>query len=132
VGGIAGSYNITLEGETDDQVTLAREIPLQYAEVEGKDTEEKGLRGFIAGLSKNGAEIVSTDTLELYSNLKMGLVEVDEKLSARHFYGKVIQQSEENGKMYTVRFTSVPPEIDAYFQAHLHHAVEHGKSEFNL
>jgi hypothetical protein len=47
----------------------------------------------------------------------MGLAGVDHGLSAKPFYGKVIRLADENEMRYTVRFTSVPPEIEAYFQA---------------
>ncbi len=55
--------------------------------------------------------------LKILSNLKMNLVDVDEKLSVRDFYGKVVKQAEEQMTPQLVRFTAVPPEIDAYFQA---------------
>jgi hypothetical protein len=57
------------------------------------------------------------------TNLKMNLADVDEKLSARDFYGKVIKCSGEKAQTHLVRFTSVPPEIDAYFQAHRQYAA---------
>jgi len=52
----------------------------------------------------------------------MKLENVDNKLTARNFYGKVIKQLGEKGQTHVVHFTSVPPEIDAYFQAHLLYA----------
>jgi adenylate cyclase len=126
VGGIAGSYNIALKGKTLDQVTLSRQIPLQYSVVEGKAAEEERLGGFIAGLSKNGAEIIFNDPPEVFANLKMNLADVDENLSTKHFYGKAIQQSEKNDKTSAIRFTMIPPEVDAYFQALRQHVVKNG------
>ena len=55
------------------------------------------------------------------SNLKMNLGEVDEELGAKDFYGKVIEHAEERGYIHVVRFTSVPPEVSAYFQSHRQH-----------
>jgi hypothetical protein len=49
---------------------------------------------------------------------------VDEKLSTRGFYGKVIERLEENEYTHIVCFTSVPPEVDAYFQSHRQHAAK--------
>jgi len=54
----------------------------------------------------------------------MNLGEVDEKLSAKNFYGKAVQQSERSGEAYVVRFTSVSPEVDAYLQALRQHVAE--------
>jgi hypothetical protein len=53
----------------------------------------------------------------------MKLGDVDEKLSARDFYGKVIERPVKQGLTQLIRFTSVPPEVDAYFQAHLKFAA---------
>jgi hypothetical protein len=53
----------------------------------------------------------------------MNLGDVDENLSKRHFYGKIIERPEGKGHGQLIRFTSVPTEVDAYFQAHLQHAV---------
>ena len=74
-------------------------------------------------LSKNCAEITLSASIETMENLKMNLGNVDEKLSARDFYGKVVERSEEKGQTYVVHFTSVPPEVDAYFQSHRQHAA---------
>jgi len=128
VGGIAGHYNLALEGKGLGLVTLARQIPLRYMVLEGKDVGKKGLEGSVARLSKNCAEITLGGPVEILTNLKMNLRGVDEKLSVRDFYAKVIERSGENGLTYVVRFTSVPPEVDAYFQSHRQHAMKPGES----
>jgi hypothetical protein len=53
----------------------------------------------------------------------MNLKDVDEKLLVKAFYGKAIRRLVEKGPTQLVRFTSVSPEVDAYFQAHLRYAV---------
>lgn len=55
--------------------------------------------------------------VELFSNIKMNLVDVTEELASRDFYGKVVERTHETENRYIVRFTSVPPEVAAYFQA---------------
>ena len=117
VGGIAGRFNIALERIAPNLITLAREIPLRYMLLEGKDVGEKWIEGSIVRLSKNCAEITLDRLVDALTNLKMNLESVDEKLSARDFYGKVVKCLEENGKTHVVHFTSLPPEVDAYFQA---------------
>jgi hypothetical protein len=64
------------------------------------------------------------EPLELLTNLKMNIGDVDEKLSTRDFYRKVIERLEEIGYTHVVCFTSVPPEVDAYFQSHRQHAAK--------
>jgi adenylate cyclase len=126
VGGIAGSYNLALEGETPAQFTLARQIPLRYNLLESKDVGAEKHTGFISRLSKNGAEIILSEPVSILANLKMNLGDVDEKLAAKDFYGKAIKQAEDDEQIYAVRFTSVPPEVDAYLQALRQHAVKPG------
>jgi adenylate cyclase len=124
VGGIAGQYNLALEWKNPALVTLARQIPLRYTVLEGKHVGKKGLEGSVIRLSEKTAVIALEEPLELLTNLKMNIGDVDEKLSTRDFYGKVIERSEEIGHALVVCFTSVPPEVDAYFQSHRQHAAK--------
>jgi class 3 adenylate cyclase len=126
VGGISGNYNLTLEEKDLKLVILSRRILLEYRMLEGKHEGKVELRGFIVKLSKKGAEIDMEGPVELMTNLKMRLGEVDEMLATKDFYGKVIERSGENGHIYTVRFTSLPIEIGAYFQAHRQYASKPG------
>jgi adenylate cyclase len=122
VGGIAGHYNLALVRKDSELVTLGRKIPLRYTLIEGKNVAKKALEGSVVRLSKNCAEIASEEPISVLTNLKMNLGDVDEKLSARNFYGKVIEHPTKKGPTQLIRFTSVPPEVDAYFQAHLQYA----------
>ena len=117
VGGIAGRYNLALESKDPDLVNLARYIPVRYMMLEGKNVGEKELEGSVVKLSKNCAEITFARPISVLTNFKMSLRDVDEKLSTRHFYGKVIGRSSKRRLTQLIRFTSVPPEVDAYFQA---------------
>ncbi len=117
VGGISGQYNFTLVNKTQTLTTLAHQIPLLYTVIKGKKVGQKGIEGLLRRLSKSGAEITLGDTVELMTNLKLKLKDVDEQLSAKDFYGKVIKRHGEKKHTYMVSFTSLPSEIDAYFQA---------------
>jgi adenylate cyclase len=124
VGGIAGRYNLALEGKDLALVTLARPIPLRYTLLEGKDVGKRGLQGSVVRLSKDCAEITLGAPVDMMTNLKMNLGDVDEKLSCRDFYGKAIERSGDKGQIHLVRFTSLPPEVDAYFQAHRQYSTK--------
>jgi adenylate cyclase len=126
VGGIAGQYNLALEWKAPTLVTLVRQIPLRYMVLEGKNVGKKGLEGSVVRLSEKTAVIALEEPLELLINLKMNIEDVDEKLSTRDLYGKVIERLEEIEDTYLVCFTSVPPEVDAYFQSHRQHAAKSG------
>jgi len=82
------------------------------------------MEGSMVRLSKDCAEIMLGTSIEILTNLKMNLGDVDEKLSAKDFYGKIMERSEEKEQTYLVYFTSVPPEVDGYLQALLQHAVK--------
>ncbi len=97
--------------------TLVRQISLQYTVIEDKKVGEKGLEGCLVRLSKSSAEITLGGPVELLTNLKLKLKDVDEQLSERIFYGKVIKHTAEKENTYIVSFTSLPSEVDAYFQA---------------
>jgi len=117
VGGIAGHYNLTLEGKYPDLVTLVRPISIHCTELEDKVIGMKRLQGSVIRLSKNCAEITLEEPIRILTNLKMNLVDVDENLSSKDFYGKVVDDSGENKANQVVHFTSIPPEVDAYYQA---------------
>ncbi len=123
VGGIAGQYNLALGEKASEPVTLTRPIPLNYTVLEGKAVGKTGLEGSVIRLSRKCAEIVLTGPVDMLTNFKMNLRDVDDNLVIKYFYGKVIEQAEKNEKIHMVRFTSVPPEIDAYFQSHLQHSA---------
>ncbi|MFC1886279.1 hypothetical protein ACFLZM_04415, partial [Thermodesulfobacteriota bacterium] len=91
--------------------------PLKYMMLEGKDVGDNGFKGAIVRLSKNCADINLNDRFDVMTNLKMNLVDVDEKLSVRGFYGKVIRYTDGMENCHQVHFTAIPPEVDAYFQA---------------
>jgi adenylate cyclase len=123
VGGIAGRFKIALEAKEIILATLARQIQIRYTVIEGKDIGKNDLPGSVVRLAKNCAEISMGDPVDVMTNIKMNLADVDENLSAKDFYGKVVRKTGENGKNHEVHFTSVPPEVDAYFQAHRQYAL---------
>jgi len=117
VGGIAGSYNLILEGKDSALVTLARQIPIRYNVLEGKHVGRERLQGNVIRLSIKSIEIALNERIELLTNLKMDLGDVGDGLPGNDFYGKVIKRLGKDGYTHVVRFTSIPPEIVAYFQA---------------
>jgi class 3 adenylate cyclase len=117
VGGIAGSYNLILEGKDSALVTLAQQIPIRYHVLEGKHVGRERLQGNVIRLSIKSIEIALNEQIELLTNLKMDLGDVGDGLPGNDFYGKVIKRLGKDGYTHVVRFTSISPEIVAYFQA---------------
>jgi len=125
VGGIAASYNLTLDEKETAHVALAKQIPLRFTVLDGKDVGKKGLGGRIIRLSKKSAEINLDESVDVFTNVKMNLEDVDEELGVKDFYGKVIESSGEEKDTRLVRFTAVPPEVSSYFQALRRYDVKH-------
>jgi len=121
VGGIAGQYNLALEGKEPAMVGLARQIRFRYTVLGGEHVGKEWLEGFVVRLSKRSAEIVSEEPIELHANLKMNLEEVDHELAAKDFYGKVVGRSAKKKLTSVIRFTAVPPEVAAYLLAFRKH-----------
>jgi hypothetical protein len=122
VGGISGSYNLVLEERDAALITLRQRIPLKCTLLQEKHIGERGVEGFIAKLSRNAAEIALNRSLELFTDMKMNLKDVYEELTTKDFYGKVTAQTLKDENNYLIRFTSLPPEVTAYFQAHQKYA----------
>jgi class 3 adenylate cyclase/PAS domain-containing protein len=117
VGGIGEPYNLTLEITPHPLATLTREIPVRYAVLEGKHAVEGELAGAILRLSRKSGEVRLQTQLDLLTDLKLNLSSVSDDLSQWDFYGKVVAHSETEKSVCTVRFTGLPPAVDAYFQA---------------
>ena len=124
VGGIAGDYNIALDSDAPQRFELRQPIPMQYETLRKKDTSDRSCKGSIRTLSKSDAEITLNEEIDLYTDLKIQLVDVDEKLSTKPFYCKLVQGLGDASTDCMVRFTMLPPEIDAYFQALRQHATK--------
>ncbi len=131
VGGIAGQFDLVLEKRGPEPVMLAMPMHLRYAVLEGKDAGKKRFQGQVMRLSKTWVEIVLDRAVEILTNLKMNLEDVDDNLSVRDFYGKVMRQSGIDDKTYVVHFTSLPPEIDAYFQALRRHGEKKASDDIS-
>jgi adenylate cyclase len=129
VGGISGQYNLVLEEKGLSMATLTQELPILFTVFEDKKIEKKGIEGTMVQLSEKSAVVSLGVLLEPMTNLKMNLEDVDEKLASYDFYGKVVEHSVKNGNHHTLRFTSVPPEVDAYFKAHLCYAENSASRE---
>jgi hypothetical protein len=92
-------------------------VPLRYALIEEKASGAARHEAALVRLSKNCAEIAASGPLAPMADLRMTLAGVEGALAAREFYGKVVRAPLASGAPALVRFTAVPAEVDAYFQA---------------
>ena len=68
--------------------------------------------------------------LEPMINIKLNLLEAPKRLTSKDFYGKVIDVQKKEEFLHQIRFTAVPGELDAYFQALLQYGTEPGEKSF--
>ncbi|MBU0736433.1 MAG: adenylate/guanylate cyclase domain-containing protein [Proteobacteria bacterium] len=126
VGGIASQYNLVLETEDTDLVSLRRNIPILYSFLGGKHVRKERSRGMVMRLSRKGAEVAMNVSADMMTNLKMSLADVEDDLKSKDFYGKIIERSDRGDNHYIIRFTSLPLEVGSYFQAFRKHAMPEG------
>jgi adenylate cyclase len=117
VSGISGQYNLSLKNEISNPVALEREIPVYYVPIEENQPSERKCSGALLQLSCHSAVMRLQMDHDLFTNLKFNLSEAAKELSCKDFYGKVVGVSDTNNRIYTVRFTSLPPAVGDYFQA---------------
>jgi hypothetical protein len=100
--------------ETSEALTdLAEEIPLRYEVVESSQVGGESHRGAFTKLARKWAEARLESSVPPLSNLKMRLIGPDGKELPGTLYGKVVASVPGSSSRFSVRFTSVPPEIDA-------------------
>lgn len=117
VGGIGAPHNLVLDRPDEELLLLARSVPVRCETVAGKDVGGKRIRGRIVRLSKTSCAAEWESPFPTLTDIRMSLLEVGEDLGGRDFYGKVVKSSEGPSLVHQIRFTVIPPEIDAYFRA---------------
>ncbi|HZM37425.1 MAG TPA: adenylate/guanylate cyclase domain-containing protein [Burkholderiales bacterium] len=113
VGGIAGRFNVALEREEPELVRLAAPEPVRYALLEGKQAGAVAREGRLVRVGHSCAEFEAAEPPAAFADLRLSLAAAGDALAARDFYGKVLAV----GSPALVRFTAVPPEVEAYFEA---------------
>lgn len=116
VGGIGGRYHLSLHGEADPLVALARPIAAMAAVVQGKRAEDVRHEASLTHLGRSEARIMCCNPMAIQQSLKLNLREVPERLRICSAYANVTHRE---GDSYRIKFTSVPPEVEAYLFASL-------------
>jgi adenylate cyclase len=111
--GIGGKYKLLMTETSEALTDLADEIPLRYEVVESSQVGGESHRGAFTKLARKWAEARLESSVPPLSNLKMRLIGPDGKELPGTLYGKVVASVPESSSRFSVRFTSVPPEIDA-------------------
>jgi adenylate cyclase len=117
IGGINGTYNLFLNKDEEEFISLAQEIPCKYRIVEEKHLSEKTYYGSITKLSaSNGAELRTKRPLPTLINIQIYLFVEDEQLARQDIYAKVTKNLDQYQTNSHIRFTALPPEIASYLK----------------
>ena len=112
--GIGGAHNLFLPEIKDSLVSLPQEIPLRYTVVEGDHLSGEMFTGSFVKLSAKGAEARLEHPVAPLSNLNMHLIDSNGEEIPGVLYGKVVGTPSESPTIFSVRFTSMPPEIERF------------------
>lgn len=110
--GIGGPYKLLLPETVETLVPLDEEIPLRYEVLEASQLSGKMSEGGLTKVSCKGAEARLETPVPTLSNLKMRLIGSGGKEIPGTLYGKVLGAVPGSSTGFSIRFTSVSPEIE--------------------
>jgi adenylate cyclase len=117
VGGIAGTWNVTLPVKTDLHFTeLPHPLPVKIYALKDKDTGAEEVTGVILRLSAQWAEIEAQTGYPPLMNLKLTLLDQHDVKITDELYAKVIKPIAKQPAVFRVNFTAIPPEAQATFK----------------
>jgi adenylate cyclase len=114
--GIGGKYNLFLPDSTVALVSLPQAIPLQFTLLEGKHMGETLCTGSLVKLSAKDGVVRSDHAVESWSNIKVQLMSHNGEELPGDLYAKVMGARPEDAPGFVVHFTSIPPQITAFFE----------------
>jgi hypothetical protein len=114
--GIGGKYKLSLPEIVDTLVALAKEIPMRYEVLESNQVKGKILRGSLIKISRKAALARLEVPVANLSNLKMRLIGSEGIEIPGTLYAKVLDVVPGSDNGFSIRFTSVSPEIETLFR----------------
>ena len=106
-----------LPDAADELTPLVDAVPFSSAVVEGAHLSGEVLKGHFTELSLKQAVARFDTTIPAFTNLKIHVIGPQNHELAGAVYGKVIETPAAAGAGVSIRFTSMAPEIEAYFRA---------------
>jgi adenylate cyclase len=113
VKGIGGEYNLEIEEVDLGLIDLPAPLDVKFRVMKGKNEEGDEQAGQLRQLSTLGATL--DGRAEAFENLKLRLVGDDGALVEGDLYAKVMTA----GTTCTLRFTAVPPAVEAFIARRL-------------
>jgi PAS domain S-box-containing protein len=123
--GIAGPHKLFLPEAAETLVPLADEIPLRYEVVEASQWGGEIFKGGLTKVSRKGAEARLENPVPTLSNLKIHLIGGEGQELPGTLYGKVLGAVPGSSTSFSIRFTSVSPEIETLLRGLTASVVAH-------
>jgi PAS domain S-box-containing protein len=114
--GVGGAHKLSLPESVEALVPLAKEIPFRYEVVEGAQLGGEVAKGGITRISLKEAVVRLERAVPTLGNLNMHLMGRDGQRIPGTLYAKVLGPAPGEGARYSVRFTSVSPDIEAFIR----------------
>jgi adenylate cyclase len=115
--GIGGRHKLSLTETHDTMVELKQEIPFLYEVVESSQVGGALSRGVLIKVSPKVAEARFANPVTPLSNLKMNIIGQDGTQIPGALYGKVLGPLCQTNAGVSIRFTSIPPEINEFLKS---------------
>ncbi len=114
VRGIGGTHKLSLPYIKDALVPIPQKLPFRSTVVEVDHLSVEMFTGSFVKLSAKGAEARLEHPVAPLTNLKMHLIADNGEEIPGALYGKVVEQPSESPTIFSVRFTSMPPEVETF------------------
>ena len=115
--GISGRYKLLLPDASEKLVLLVSRVPLRYEIVEASQLGHETYTGMLTKLSRKAAEAILDHPISNLTNIKMHLMQDGREIPGS-LYAKVIDAVAGSGNAFSLRFTSISPEIESFLQVH--------------
>ncbi len=116
--GIGDKYNLYLEDRKNTGlIPLENPLHVNFQIIEGKFASKNISRGKLVCLNQYSAQILSDTIMEKLMNLRISIFDYTQNTIADEIYAKVVKINKDDPYLFTVKFTSVPPEAEIFFKS---------------
>jgi adenylate cyclase len=117
--GIGAPWSVFLPPPEQTTQRLAQAIAVRFYRIEGKAVDEKAAPGLLIALSSKGADVQAEEHVPPMTNLKLHLTGADGSEVPGDLYAKVVEAGAGAQATFSVRFTSMPPEVEVFIKSKL-------------
>ena len=117
--GIGGPYGLSLPQPEHNTVKLTQPIAAHYFRIDGKNVSETPMPGLLVAISPKGADVQADEHVPPLTNLKLRLTNADGSEVMGDLYAKVVDGAAGARATFSIRFTSMPPEVEILIKSRL-------------